>query len=60
MRTERTTSEWRQWVHDNLDMHLRTVVLDYRDFLEILKRVDDAESQITRILKARDDERERI
>ena len=57
---ERSTSEWRQWVHDNLDMHLRTVVLDYKDFLSILKRLDDAESQVTRILAHRDAERDRI
>jgi tetrahydromethanopterin S-methyltransferase subunit G len=60
MTMERTTSEWRQWVHDHRDMHLRTVVLDCKDFLSILKRLDDAESQVTRIRRAWDEERQRL
>ena len=66
---ERSTAEWRQWVHDdpgkypkgyNLDMHSRTVVLDYKDFLSLLKRFDDAEASVIRILAHRDAERERL
>lgn len=57
---ERTTDEWRQWVHDHVDMYLDNVVVDRRDFLALLKQLDDAREQAERILKARDDDRGRL
>lgn len=57
---ERTTDEWRQWVHDHVDMYLDNVVVDRRDFLALLKQLDDAREQAERILKARDDNRGRL
>lgn len=57
---ERTTNEWRQWVHDHVDMYLDNVVVDRRDFLALLKQLDDAREQVERILKVRDDDRGRL
>lgn len=56
----KTTAEWREWIHDHVDMHLDTVVLDRRDFLALLDDLDGARSQVERILEARDEERERL
>lgn len=60
MSTERTTAEWRQWIHDHVDLYLDVVVLDRRDLLSLLDQLDDARGQVERVLKARDEERERI
>jgi hypothetical protein len=60
MSTERTTIEWRQWIHDHVDIHLDEVTLDRRDLLSLLDQLDDARAQVERIFKARDEERDRL
>lgn len=60
MSAERTTAEWRQWIHDHVDIYLDEVVLDRRELLSLLDQLDGARAQVERILKARDEERERI
>lgn len=57
---QRTTAEWRQWIHDHVDIYLDEVVLDRRDLLSLLDQLDDARGQVERILKAQDEERERL
>ncbi len=57
---ERTTDEWRTWVHDHVDMYFDNVLIDRRDFLALLQQLDDARGQAERISKARDDDRERL
>jgi len=57
---ERTTDEWRAWVHDRADMYLDNVLIDRRDFLALLDDLDGAREQADRVLKARDEDRERL
>jgi len=56
----RTTAEWRQWIHDHADIYLDEVTLDRRELLSLLQQLDDARGQVDRILKLRDEERDRI
>ena len=57
---EKTTAEWRQWVHDNVDIHSRDLVIDRKDFLAILSQLDEAREQAARVQAMWDDERQRL
>jgi len=54
---DRTTDDWRRWARDHVDGYLGDLVINYNDFLAILKQLDDARGQVERVLKARDEER---
>jgi hypothetical protein len=57
---DRTTDDWRRWARNRVDEYLGDLAINYNDFLEILKRLDDARGQVERILKAQNEERERL
>lgn len=55
-----TVAEWRAWAHENVDVYLRTLTIDKRDFLAILDQLDEAREHAAALRRGWDEERERL
>ena len=55
-----TLEQWKAWVHDHVDLHFGTIQLDASVLLDLVKSRDAACDQVTRLLGALDEERQRL
>jgi hypothetical protein len=59
-KSEWTLAQWKDWVHEHVDIHDGTVQLAKTTLLEIVAERDSFRDQVERVQKAWDEERQRL
>jgi hypothetical protein len=59
-KAEWTLAQWKDWVHEHVDIYDGTVQLNKNILLEIVGERDSFRDQVDRVQKAWDEERQRL